>query len=201
MRLVHRHVLDADAVFVGARLDDPIDEQERIAVRQQRQQLLDVVALDDSDRSSRSFRPPFRPQPGPVHRSSEWLGVRAGRGELLHRRDLAEEFADRLRRRARPSARRRECRVITPAAAATCAPAPIFRWPAMPAWPPSAAKSPITLEPDTPDCETSTAWRPTTTLWAIMHEIIDLRAFADHRVAVGAPVDRRRRRRSRRRPG
>ena len=47
--------------------------------------------------------------------------------------------------------------VITPAAAATCAPAPIFRWPAMPAWPPSAAKSPITLDPDTPDCDTSTA--------------------------------------------
>ena len=46
VRLVGGDVLDPDAIFVAAGLDDPVDEQERIAVRQERQKLLDVEAVE-----------------------------------------------------------------------------------------------------------------------------------------------------------
>jgi hypothetical protein len=50
MRLVEGHVLDADAVFVAAGLDDAIDEQKGIAVRQEGEQPLDIVNFKGSPR-------------------------------------------------------------------------------------------------------------------------------------------------------
>ena len=46
LRLVHRDVLDADAVFVRVRLNDAVDQQKRIPVRQGRQEPLDVETLE-----------------------------------------------------------------------------------------------------------------------------------------------------------
>ena len=46
LRLVDGDVLDADAVFVAARLDDAVDEQERIAMRKHLQEALDVETFN-----------------------------------------------------------------------------------------------------------------------------------------------------------
>ncbi len=47
------------------------------------------------------------------------------------------------------------------------------------------------LDPETPDCETRTAWRPDDDVVADLDQIVDFRALADDRIAVGASVDRR----------
>ena len=80
---------------------------------------------------------------------------------------------------------------ITPEAAPICAPAPMWRWPASPTWPPRATKSSITQEPETPDLGDDHAMAADDDVVADLHEIIDLRALADDRVAIGAAVDGR----------
>jgi hypothetical protein len=45
LRFVGGDVLDSDPEFVAAGADDPVDEQEGIAVRENAEQSLDVVAL------------------------------------------------------------------------------------------------------------------------------------------------------------
>ena len=45
LRFVGGDVLDADAEFVSLRADDPIDQQEGIAMRQKTQQSLNIVAF------------------------------------------------------------------------------------------------------------------------------------------------------------
>ena len=46
LRLIHRNVLDADAVLVTADVLDPIDQQKRITVRQEAQNFLDVGSAE-----------------------------------------------------------------------------------------------------------------------------------------------------------
>ena len=48
LRLVEGHVLDADAGFVAADVDDPVDQQKRIAMRQRFQELQDVHRFECS---------------------------------------------------------------------------------------------------------------------------------------------------------
>src|SRR5271169_3258057 len=45
MRFVGRHVLDADPVLVRSRLNNAVNQQKRVAMRQQREKLLDIEAL------------------------------------------------------------------------------------------------------------------------------------------------------------
>ena len=58
LRLVEGDVLDADRRLVAVDLDDAVDHQERIAVRQQLQDLLDVGRLERRRRSFIRSRPP-----------------------------------------------------------------------------------------------------------------------------------------------
>src|SRR6185437_6418389 len=46
LRLVGGYILDANAGFVAPRLEDTVDQQHRIAMRQQLQEALDVVTVD-----------------------------------------------------------------------------------------------------------------------------------------------------------
>src|SRR6516164_5810362 len=46
MRLVERHVFDSDAVILAANIDDAIDHEKRVAMRQQPQDFADIGDLD-----------------------------------------------------------------------------------------------------------------------------------------------------------
>ena len=68
-------------------------------------------------------------------------------------------------------------------------PAPIWTWSASPTWPPSTAKSSITELPATPTWRHQHAMPADLHIVADLHQIIELAAFADHRVAQRAAVD------------
>ena len=180
-------------------------------MRQQGEQPLDVVAFNRSPGPS-FISPPFAsahgPCPVPLPSSLRPRALRRSEGrapnsatpargppppgsrELRMRRHFAEELAQRARRRA---AHRSPAGTsfMTPACAAICAPAPILIWPAEPAWPPSATKSPITRragDAALPDHHAMAADRRRCGRSARGCRSWSL---ADDRVAVGAAVDRR----------
>ena len=195
LRLVGGDVLDPDAIFVAARLDDAIDEQKRIAMRQERKQLLDVEAFDRRAPPSRSFRSPSsRSVPAAARSCRPFSRPRPGRAaSFLHRgRPSRKNCAHRSSPARRPSARPAGIVMHHPRRPPQSARRRRSSdAPSRPAWPPSAAKSPMTVDPETPDWETRTQWRPIDDVVADLHEIVDLGAFADDRVAIGAAVDRR----------
>ena len=73
--------------------------------------------------------------------------------------------------------------------AASRAPAPIWTWSAMPTWPPRTAKSSITRTARDADLGDQHAMPADLHIVADLDQIIDLAAFADHRVAQRAAVD------------
>ncbi len=80
--------------------------------------------------------------------------------------------------------------LITPACAASRAPAPIVRWPAMPTWPARIAPSSTRLRPRDADLRHEQAQPPDAHVVPDVHEVVDLRAVADHGVVDAAAVDR-----------
>ena len=74
--------------------------------------------------------------------------------------------------------------------AANRAPSPIWAWSASPTWPPITTKSSITQLPAMPIWAAMHAVPPDLHIVADLHQIIDLGALADHRVAQRAAVDR-----------
>ena len=62
VRLVHRHVLDADAVILAADVDHAVDQKKRIAMRQQPQDFLNIGGAEGffAHHSSPSDLPPVR---------------------------------------------------------------------------------------------------------------------------------------------
>ena len=170
MRLVDRDVLDADAGLVAVDLDDPVDEQKRIAVRQRFQDLQDVHRLE-----ARSARPIICSSPGlnPPARvrassAARFACLCRSLASKLAQRHLAEPLAHRPRRRAaiaragrHVAHRRRDCAAICGAGADH--EDARRRRPARRA----ATKSPSVVEPEMPTCATMTQWRPIVTLWPI----------------------------------
>jgi hypothetical protein len=130
--LVDRDVLDAGGPHIRHRIDDLVDHQERVAVRDHFHDPLDV----------------------------DLGGLLLGEGRIDHRPSFF--FARRCRiatclmneaigtaglpQTVSPGATSR----ITPAVPAIRAPPPIFRWPAKPACPPIMTKSPILVLPEIP---------------------------------------------------
>ena len=67
--------------------------------------------------------------------------------------------------------------------------APIVRWSATAALPPSTTRSPITVEPPTPAWPQIRQVAPDLHVVAELHLVVDLGAVADHRVGDRAAVD------------
>src|SRR5215831_9545075 len=78
---------------------------------------------------------------------------------------------------------------MTPLLAPMIAPSPIVTLSASPTCPARMTRSSMTTLPEMPHCATMMQWRPILTLCPICHQIVDLGAFADHGVAIGATID------------
>src|SRR5262249_48330251 len=136
MRLVERHVFDSDAVILAANIDDAIDHDKGIAMRQQPQDFADIGDLDRLAAPSSA---------------SSALRLRRTR-----RRSVATPRFHSITGSAGKPPQRAPAGTldITPAFAPSIAPSPIVKWSAMPTCPANTAKSPTVTLPDMPTCET-----------------------------------------------
>src|SRR5208282_1194574 len=149
LRLVDRDVLDSDAMFVAAHVDDAVDHDEGVAMRQQPQ---DVAYAGDAEGFGIHVPSPSALPPRRTRRrmtAALFSQSRAGwAGEPPQRSPLGISAA-------------------TPLCAASMTPLPIVRWSAMPTCPPIMTKSPTFTLPDMPVCEAIRQCRPIETLCAI----------------------------------
>src|SRR5690606_3248204 len=150
VRLVHRHVLDADGRVVAIHLNDPVNQQKRVAVRQQPHQLGNIDTFQRLGRVLyHRFYFPFRFPSARLRK--------AAISRNACRMGCAGDPAQR-------SPAGMSC--ITPLPAASCARSPIVMWSAMPTRPPSITISPIVTDPDMPVFPAITQERPIFTLCA-----------------------------------
>ena len=174
--------------FVAVDLADLVDHQERVAVRQRRHDLDDVGGFERLRLlvhllpRSRNRLMPSRP-----HRMSQHDPAAQVYAELQSRGTTRRPGGPVLRPSA-PPAGTSLCAALV---AASCAPSPMLTWPSTPACPPIATKSPIRAEPGDADLRDDDAVPADLDIVADLDLVIDLRPLADHRVAVGAAVDRR----------
>ena len=125
--------LVAVGAFEGHDVRQPLDEEERRAVRQQ---LLDLLHVQDESGMSAVTHGRH------VSASLPDSSMRAFRGSIRGPGSAA--------RRHSPGRRHSRCRAGTPARAAMRAPSPILTWSAMPTWPPMTTKSPNSQLPAMP---------------------------------------------------
>ena len=78
-----------------------------------------------------------------------------------------------------------------PVCAVATTPLPIVRWPATPTCPASVTASSIVVLPAMPTCAASSTFRPIVDAVRDLHEVVDLGAGADPRLADRRPIDRR----------
>src|SRR5215470_14767465 len=121
MRLIERHVFDSDAVILAANIDDAIDHEKGVAMRQQPQNFADIGDLDRL--AAHSSVPSV-------------LRLRRTR-----RRSVATPRFHSITGSAGYPAQRPPGGIcdMTPARAPIMAPSPIVTWSATPTWPPSIA--------------------------------------------------------------
>src|SRR5271165_6307613 len=102
VRFVDRYILDADPVLVGSRFNDAVNQQKRVAMRQQREKLLNVVALKHSLGRFVHFAPLSVWRIGTHGLVRFAVAAEFSGGELLHGGDFAKKFANGFSRRAAP---------------------------------------------------------------------------------------------------
>src|SRR5271156_2843574 len=149
MRLVEGDILDADAMLVAAHVDDTVDHEKRVAVRQQPQDFADIGDAEGFyvHPSSPSVLP--RPRASFLSTATPFMKSRIGwAGDPTQRSPAGTS-------------------VMTPAFAPSKAPAPTVVWAARPTCPPIITKSPTSELPDMPTCPAIKQCRPMRTLCAI----------------------------------
>src|SRR5262249_35026105 len=152
MRIADAHVLDRHDPLLGLHLQHPVDQQQRVAVRQDRHDPFDVPLRlrfahwlrrsrsamrrpSSARRRSGRARAPPRPRPSPIPPAG--MPAASPPGSTVGR---------------------------AAASAATCPPPPRARWPPTPAWPARTTPSPSRLLPAIPAWPQRMAARPTRTL-------------------------------------
>src|SRR6266851_4957393 len=146
---VDRHVLDAGRLLVRHHVDDLVDHQKRMAVRDH---LHDPLNVDLEGLLLGAGRIDHRP--------SFFFARRCRIATCFMNKPIGTAGAPQTVSPA-PISR------ITPDCAAIRAPLPISRWPAKPACPPTMTKSPNLVLPEIPTCPARTQPRPRTTLCPI----------------------------------
>src|ERR1700716_382371 len=152
-RLVDRHVLDPDTAVVAPDIDDPVDQQHRIAMRKRLEDGIDVHDLK-SDRCLHQSRPsPFESAvPSRTKRSTATISRNhclVGFAQLPPPRPFSGLSS------------------LTALIAVTTAPSPMRRWLLIPTLAPSATLSPIVRLPASPIWAASRQCLPIVTLWPI----------------------------------
>src|SRR6266446_2723576 len=148
-RLVDRDILDPGGPNIRHRIDDLVDHQKRVAMRDH---FHDPLNVDLGGLLVRAGRIDHRPSFFSARRCSS--------------ADCLNQFANGTAGKP-PTVAPASTSRITPAFAAMRAPLPMFRWPAKPACPPAMTKSPSFVLPEMPTWETRMQPRPTTTLCPI----------------------------------
>ena len=119
----------------------------------------------------------------------EQLTAHSGRRPEHHRRPCAIagcRSPDSPRRTSPASTE-----LVMPVCAVALTPSPTVRWPATPTCPPNITLSPITVLPAMPTCAASRALLADGHAVGDLHQVVDLRARLDPRLAHRRPIDRR----------
>src|SRR5829696_570680 len=147
MRLVDGDVLDADTALVAANLDDPIYQQERVAVREQ------IHDLQDVRRSQLSLCHASHSPPESVHETPHsGAGIRSSFARTRWDARFFRVCSSRNQSRTGfagvpPHRDPGGTSLLTLLEPAICAPMPIRTWPTTPPWPPMTTKSSSVVEP------------------------------------------------------
>ena len=173
--LVESHVLDPDDALARLELEDPVHEQERVAVRQDLHDLADpdLHALLLSELLLER-RQPFERLLSRPSSAARLRNSRCGRAGIPEATAPASTLP---------------CLAI-PACPVRTAPSPIVTWSEIPTWPASVTPRPSFDDPPMPACPQSSECSPTIDVVSDLHEVVDLGAPADDGLAERRAVDR-----------
>src|SRR5229473_4457028 len=150
---VEGDVLDADAAVIASDIDNPVDQQHRVAVRERLEDFIDVHELK-SDRCLHQSRPSSF--------GSDVLSRTRRSIATISRNHCLVGFA-----KWPPQRPLAGISSLTALIAVTWAPSPMRRWLLMPTLAPSATLSPIVRLPASPIWAASRQCLPIVTLWPI----------------------------------
>src|SRR5712672_730125 len=151
--LVKGDVLDSDAAVIDSDIDNPVNQQHRIAVRERLQDLIDVHELKFDRRLHQSRPSSF---------GSDVLSRTRRSIATISRNHCLVGFA-----KWPPQRPLAGISSLTALIAVTWAPSPMRRWLLIPTLAPSATLSPIVRLPASPIWAASRQCRPIVTLWPI----------------------------------